>query len=122
MAATPMSSSLMATTSALMLPTSTMVSVSRALRHIRPPILLELALGLLELPASFLLFLWSICFTQSGAVVVDLGQILAKLLAMRAVAASLLAVFMITASAMSSTTPAVMSTAFVLISMLGLED
>jgi hypothetical protein len=85
----------MATTAMALLPfvviiisaAATVMGLACTLWHIWTPILLEVLLGLLEFLLGFLPLLRGICIPQSITIVVDLGQILAELLAMRTVAA-----------------------------------
>lgn len=65
--------------------TTTMMRLPSTFRHVWPPILLQLRLGLLKVLASLLLLLGGIGITQLVTGVVDVCEILAQLLAMRAV-------------------------------------
>jgi hypothetical protein len=65
---------------------ATVVGFACTLGHIWTPILLEFPLGFLEPLLGLLPLLRRICVPHSSTVVVDLGQILTELLAMRAVA------------------------------------
>jgi hypothetical protein len=84
---------------------ATVVGFACTLGHIWTPILLEFPLGFIEPLLGLLPLLRRICVPHSSTVVVDLGQILAELLAMRAVA------LLVSASpTLVSTTPTLMST------------